>query len=143
MDLAKLDKALGIQNMDLKGTFSADIVAKGIYDKEKKSISDNKGDLELKNGHVKSTYYPDPIENINFKAKALNQTGELKDLSLVINPASLQFEGKPITMNASFHNFEDISYDIKAKGELDIEKIYKVFLKRVGCIRICKNGCFI
>ncbi|HRZ74263.1 MAG TPA: AsmA-like C-terminal region-containing protein [Flavobacterium sp.] len=130
MDLAKLDKALGIQNMDLKGTFTADIVAKGIYDKEKNQFPITKGDLELKNGHIKSTYYPNPIENINFKANASNQTGQLKDLSLVINPASLQFEGKPIAMNASFQNFEDISYDIKAKGELDIEKIYKVFSQK-------------
>lgn len=130
MDLAKLDKALGIQNMDLKGTFSAHIVAKGIYDKEKNQFPITKGDLELTNGHIKSAYYPNPIENINFKAKALNQTGQLKDLTLVINPASLLFEGKPIVINASLQNFEDISYDIKAKGELDIEKIYKVFSQK-------------
>lgn len=130
LDLAKLDQALGIENMELKGNFKADIISKGVYDKSKKSFPVTKGDLELKNGFIKSSYYPNPIQKINFTAKAINKTGELKDLNLLISPATLEFEGKPFNLYVSLQNFEDINYDIKAKGELNIEKIYKVFSQR-------------
>jgi AsmA protein len=33
-------------------------------------------------------------------------------------------------LNASFQNFEDIAYNIKAKGEIDVAKIYKVFSRK-------------
>jgi AsmA protein len=130
LDLAKLDQALGIENMDLKGSFYANIVSKGEYNKQLKKFPITKGNLELKNGFVKSIYYPNPIKNIQFKALANNATSELNDLSLLISPAKLEFEGKPIDVYASLKNFDDIVYDIKAKGELDIEKIYKVFSQK-------------
>lgn len=130
LDLAKLDQALGIENIDLKGSFSANIVSKGEYNKEKKKFPETRGNLELKNGFVKSLYYPNPIKNINFKAVANNATGQLNDLTLLISPATLEFEEKPFNLYASLQNFEDIAYDIKAKGELNIEKIYKVFSQK-------------
>ncbi|WP_396149028.1 AsmA family protein [Flavobacterium sp.] len=127
LDLAKLDQAIGIENMILKGIFSADIVSKGKYIKDKNQFPVTKGDLELKNGFIQSSYYPNPITNINCKAKAINETGKLKDLSIQLSPASFSFEKKPFALVASFKDFEDINYDIKANGELDIERIYKVF----------------
>lgn len=130
LDLAKLDQAIGIENMTLKGIFSADIVSKGKYIKEKNQFPVTKGDLELKNGFIHSTYYPNPITSINCKAKATNQTGQMKDLYIQLDPASFSFENKPFSLIASFNNFEDINYDIKANGELDIERIYKVFSQK-------------
>lgn len=130
LDLAKLDQALGIENIDLKGSFSANIVSKGEYNKQQKKFPITKGNLELKNGFVKSLYYPNPIKNINFKAVANNATSQLNDLTLLISPATLEFEEKPFNLYASLQNFEDIAYDIKAKGELNIEKIYKVFSQK-------------
>ncbi len=130
LDLAKLDQALGIENMDLKGSFSADIVSKGKYSKEQRQFPITKGNLELKDGFVQSVYYPNPVKNINFKAAASNSSGQLSGLSLLISPAGLEFEGKPFNLHASLQNFEDIAYDIKAKGELNIEKIYNVFSQK-------------
>jgi AsmA protein len=130
LDLAKLDQAIGIENMILKGIFSADIVSKGKYIKDKNQFPVTKGDLELKNGFIQSSYYPNPITNINCKAKAVNQTGKLKDLSIQLSPASFSFENKPFALVASFKDFDDINYDIKANGELDIERMYKVFSQK-------------
>ncbi len=130
LDLAKLDQAIGIENMILKGIFSADIVSKGKYIKDKNQFPVTEGDLELKNGFIQSSYYPNPITNINCKAKAINQTGKLKDLSIQLSPASFSFENKPFALVASFKDFDDINYDIKANGELDIERMYKVFSQK-------------
>lgn len=127
MDLAKLDQALGIQNMELKGLLKTDITAKGVYNKAQKQFPITKGDFTLRNGFLKTEYYPNPIENINLYASTENNTGEFKDLIVEIKPSSFQFEGKAFAANARFENFEDIAYAIQAKGELDIEKLYNVF----------------
>ena len=130
LDLAKMNRAFGIQNMDLKGNLNIDINAKGIYDKKNNRVPVTKGLISLKNGFVKSIYYPNPIKNINLLANISDQAGTLEDLKIAITPASLEFEGKPIYVTANLVNFNNISYDIKAKGELDVAKIYKVFSKK-------------
>ncbi|MGC4040512.1 MAG: AsmA family protein [Flavobacterium sp.] len=130
IDLAKMDQALGLRNMDLRGMLNMDIRANGVYDKKNNKIPVTNGKITLKNGFVKTDYYPNPIKNINVVASVLDNEGSLKGLKINITPASLEFEGKPIFVNAKLQNFENISYDIKAKGELDVAKIYKVFSRK-------------
>lgn len=130
IDLAKMDQALGLQNMDLRGVLNMDIRANGVYDKKNNKIPVTNGKITFKNGYVKTDYYPNPIKNINLIASVLDNEGSLRDLKINITPASLEFEGKPIFVNAKLQNFENITYDIKAKGELDVAKIYKVFSRK-------------
>lgn len=130
IDLAKLHKTMGISGFDVKGKFNANIVSKGIYNKTENKFPKTKGDLELADASIKTDYYPNPIKNINFKGSILNTNGTMESLSLNIQPASFLFEDKPFYLTASLNNFEDINYDIKAKGELDIAKIYKVFSQK-------------
>jgi len=54
----------------------------------------------------------------------------MKDFKIVLAPASFDFEGSPISVTANLENLENVKYDIKAKGELDLAKIYKVFSKK-------------
>lgn len=130
MDLYKMDQAFGFENMDLKGLLQADVVVNGQYDKEKSVFPMTKGNVVLKNGMVKTTYYSNPITDINVVANLTNGNGAFKDTKLVIKPASFVFEGKPFYLNASFIDFEDVAYDIKAKGEIDVAKVYQVFSRK-------------
>jgi len=130
IDLANMDKAFGLENMDLRGMLKMDIKANGVYDSKHNKIPVTDSKVYLKNGYVKTNYYPNPIENINVLATILDKQGSLNDLNITIIPASFLFEGKPIYVNAKLQNFENIKYDIKAKGELDIAKIYKVFYQK-------------
>jgi AsmA protein len=130
IDLGKLNKALGLKNIDAKGLLKMDLLAKGKYDMSKKEFPITNADISFANGLIKTQYYPNPISNIQLKADVKNKVGNLKDLKLKITSGSFVFEGKPFTLNASMENFDDILYDIKAKGELDIAKIYKVFSKK-------------
>lgn len=127
IDLAQLDRAFGLSNMDLKGTLNAKIRSKGIYDKKQNKIPVTNGNFSLKNGYIKTNYYPNPIKSINVTATVLNKLGNLDDLKIDITPASFEFEGNPIFVNAKLENFNNLVYNIKAKGELNIGKIYKVF----------------
>lgn len=130
MDLQKMDRAFGIENMDLKGKLAMDIVAKGRYDKANNIFPVTKGQFNLKDASVQSIYYPNPITGINVTASLSNGSGAFKDSKLVIRPAAFVFEGKPFKLDVSFENFEDVAYDVKAKGEIDVAKVYKVFSKK-------------
>lgn len=133
LDLAKLDKALGLEDFgiqNLKGMLNANIVSKGLYDASKNQFPVTKGKLELKNVLIQTGYYPAAIQDINLLSTFSSANGSMKDLEVKVSPASFIFEGKPFYVDASFQNFEDIAYNIKAKGELDIEKIYKVFSQK-------------
>ncbi|MGG7036449.1 MAG: AsmA-like C-terminal region-containing protein, partial [Flavobacterium sp.] len=130
VDLAKMDRALGIGNMDLRGILNMNMVSRGLYDQKNNKIPVTKGQISLKNGYVKTDYYPNPIQNINVLAEVSDNSGTLQDLKIHIAPASLVFEGKPVYVNAKLENFENINYDVKAKGELDLARIYKVFSQK-------------
>jgi AsmA protein len=88
---------------------------------------------------VRTKYYPHPVEKINISAEANDDRGTMSDLTLKISKASLEFEGRPFYFRGSFSNFDDIRYDIAAKGNLDIGRIYQVFSRKdlgiTGAIR--------
>lgn len=130
LDLKKLDQAFGFENMNLKGLLKMNVVANGFYDKANSVFPKTKGTINLKGVTIQTQYYPKPIENINLTASLSNGNGTFKETKLMINPASFVFEGNPFYIKASFINFDDVLYDIKAKGSLDIAKVYKVFSKK-------------
>ncbi len=130
LDLQKLDQAIGLENMALKGLLKMNVVSNGVYDKAKSVFPKTKGTVNLQAVTIQTKYYPKPIENINLKANLYNGDGTFKQTSLVINPASFIFEGNPFYLKASFSNFDDVLYDLKAKGAIDIEKVYKVFSQK-------------
>ncbi|WP_428230224.1 AsmA-like C-terminal region-containing protein [Flavobacterium sp.] len=130
IDLEKLMKALGIPNIVLKGSLAGDVKAKGKFDLKNKLFPVTKGIIDLENGYLKTPYYPNPITNITIKSKIENQKGTFADLKVNLKPTQFTFEGKPVFVQADLSNFNDLAYDIKAKGELDVNKIYKVFSQK-------------
>lgn len=127
LDLQYITNALQIPNLKLAGNLNADIVSKGDYNKKERKFPITNGNFELTNGLIQTAYYPKPLRDINVKANFNSPTVNFKDASLVVSTANFTFEGEPFTMNASFENFEDIAYNINAKGILNLSNIYKIF----------------
>ncbi|MDI1257532.1 MAG: AsmA-like C-terminal region-containing protein [Flavobacterium sp.] len=130
IDLQKMNRAFGIPDFDIRGKLVSNMVSKGEYNKEKKIFPVTKGSLQWQNGYLQTQYYPHPISSINVNVGIENQQGNLKDLFVKVAPASFSFEGNPFSLNGTFRNFDDISYDVKLKGALNLAKIYKVFSKK-------------
>ncbi|MFH7016733.1 AsmA-like C-terminal region-containing protein [Flavobacterium sp. FlaQc-47] len=130
IDLEKLTKALGIPDIVLKGSLTGDVKANGKFDQKNKLFPVTKGIIDLENGYLKTKYYPNPITNIIIKSKIDNQKGTFDDLKVSLKPTQFTFEGKPVFVTADLSNFNDLTYDITAKGELDVNKIYKVFSQK-------------
>ncbi|WP_017497238.1 AsmA-like C-terminal region-containing protein [Flavobacterium sp. WG21] len=127
IDLGKLMQALGIPNIVLKGNLAGDVKANGKFDLKNKLLPVTNGTIDLVNGYLKTPYYPNPITDITIKSKIENPKGTFGDLKINLKPAQFTFEGKPVFVEADLSNFNDLAYNIKAKGELDVNKIYKVF----------------
>jgi AsmA protein len=130
IDLEKLNRAIGIPDIQLKGMLVSDLKSKGKFDQKNKLFPNTNGTLNLKNGFIKTQYYPNPITNINIDAKISNQKGTFDGLSVLLKPATFSFEGEPFLVDADLSNFADLNYDIKVKGILNISKIYKVFSQK-------------
>lgn len=127
MDLAKLNKGIGVPGLTLRGILTGDVKAKGTFDRKNKLFPVANGTIDLKQGFVKTSYYPNPITDIEFKTTIEDKKGTFQDLKLNLKPAQFTFEGKPFFVQALLNNFDDLNYDVTAKGELDVKKIYKVF----------------
>ncbi|CAM3633653.1 AsmA-like C-terminal region-containing protein [Flavobacterium chungbukense] len=130
IDLEKLINALGIPDIKLKGNLVSDIKTNGVFDQKNKRFPVTYGTINLENGYLKTPYYPNPITNITIKSKIENQKGTFQDLKVNLKPTQFTFEGKPVFVEADLSNFDDLTYDVKAKGELDVNKIYKVFSQK-------------
>lgn len=130
LNLQTLDNALGLKNIDIRGLLDTRIKANGLFSLEKKLFPKTNGYLNLKNGWLKTKYYPNPIQNINIAAHITNTDGTFKSIGVKLDPFNFDFEGNPVFVNADLQNFEDLLYKVKAKGVLNVGRIYKVFAKK-------------
>lgn len=130
INLADIKTFYPLDGLDVMGALKAVVKSKGKYDAASKQFPLTTVDVQLNDGSIKTAYYPNPVTNIQVKAKATDEDGTLKGLQVDIQPASFQFEGKPFSVSAGLRNFENVAYAIKANGEIDIAKIYKVFSRK-------------
>lgn len=130
VDLQTLDQALGLKDIDVRGLMDTNIKANGIFSLDKKLFPKTNGYLNLKNGWLKTKYYPNPIKNINIVANIINTDGTFKSLGVKLDPFQFNFEGNPVFVNADLQNFEDVLYKVRAKGVLNVGRIYRVFAKK-------------
>jgi AsmA protein len=130
IDLKMLSDALQLPTLKITGNLDTDIVSKGVYNADEEKFPITKGYFNLSNGSLKTTYYPKPIEKINFKADLNCPTSNFKDASLKISPATFTFENEPFALNATFTDFSDLNYNVQAKGIINLTPIYKVFAQK-------------
>ncbi|MCX8534082.1 AsmA-like C-terminal region-containing protein [Chryseobacterium luquanense] len=130
VNLQTLSQALGLEDIDVRGLMDTNIKANGIFSLDKKLFPKTNGYLNLKNGWLKTKYYPNPIQNINIAANITNTDGTFKSLGVKLDPFKFDFEGNPVFVNADLQNFEDVLYKVRAKGVLNVGRIYKVFAKK-------------
>jgi AsmA protein len=129
-NLAELKQAIPLDSIDLAGLLDFDIKVKGNYAPEKKMFPLTTAIIKFRDGYIKTKYYPHPLEKVEFLANITNQTGTMKDLNVEIKPLTFGFEGKTFIMNSTLNNFDDLKYDVQAKGVIDIGKIYEVFSQK-------------
>lgn len=125
--LSDIKQFYPVDSTELKGDLDADITTKGKYLPAKKMFPVTVANITMHNGSIKTKYYPHPIENIQVSTSIVNHTGTLGGTQVNIRPISFRFEGEPFTLQANLHNFNNLQYNIKSHGVINIGKIYQVF----------------
>ncbi len=130
INLSDIKKCYPADSLELSGLLKFAVSTKGKYAPAKKMFPQTSADLSWQNGSIQTKYYPHPVSDINIQAKVNDNNGSMSGLNVIVEPVSFQFEGKPFSLQASLQNFDDLAYHVKAKGEIDIGKIYQVFSRQ-------------
>ncbi|TAG56283.1 MAG: hypothetical protein EAZ27_05240 [Cytophagales bacterium] len=127
LNLAEVTQIFPLDSLTLKGTFDLDAKVKGIY-KNAKQLPALDVKMAMKDGYVKTLKMPNtPLEQINFSSTVKNATGTMKDMVATLDNYTMLLDGEKFTANAKVENFDDYTYTANVKGNLDMDKITKIY----------------
>ena len=127
LDLAELNKMFPMEGLQMKGLYSLNASAKGIYDSVKNIIPAINASMSLSNGYVKSSEFPIPLEDLKFNATVQNTSGRMSEMVIAVKDFGMLLDGEKLTAELLLQNLNDYTWDLKANGGLDLEKITKIF----------------
>ena len=127
LNLAELSKMFPLEGLEMKGNYSINLNAKGVYDSLKKVIPAIDASMSLANGYVKSKEFPLPIQDLHFNSTVKNATGKMEATIIDVNDLSMLMDGEKIKADLLLQNLNDYTWDLKVNGGVDLEKITKVF----------------
>jgi hypothetical protein len=127
LNLAELNKMFPMEGLDMKGTFSLKAKANGVYDSIRKIIPTIDVAMGLADGYVKSSEFPAPLEDLKMAATVKNTTGKMEETLIDVQNFSMMLEGERFDANMTLRNLADYTWDVKAKGGIDLEKMTKIF----------------
>jgi hypothetical protein len=127
LNLAELGKMFPMHGLEMKGAFAIDANAKGVYDSIKKIMPAASATMSLSNGYMKSSEFPIPLEDLHFNASAQNASGKMAETLINVKDFVMLMDGEKFTANLILQNLDDYTWDLKANGGIDLEKITKIF----------------
>lgn len=127
LNLAELSKMFPMQGLEMKGNYALNLSAKGVYDSLKKVIPAIDASMSLANGFVKSSEFPLPLQDLHFNSTIKNTSGKMAETFIQVNDLSMLMDGEKFSADLALQNLDDYTWDLKAKGGVDLEKITKVF----------------
>ncbi|MBL7873036.1 MAG: hypothetical protein JNM78_15575 [Cyclobacteriaceae bacterium] len=127
LNLAELGTMFPMDGLEMKGAFAVDATAKGVYDSIRKVMPSVNATMSLANGYVKSSEFPIPLEDLRFKASIQNATGKIAETLINVKDFGMLLDGERFTADLILQNLDDYTWDVKANGGIDLEKITKIF----------------
>lgn len=127
LNLAELSKMFPVEGLDMKGNFALNLTAKGVYDSLKKTIPSIDAVMSLANGYVKSSEFPLPLQDLKFNSSIKNTSGKMAETFIAVKDFSMNLDGEKFNADLLLQNLEDYTWDLKAKGGVDLEKMTKIF----------------
>lgn len=127
LNLAELTQMFPMEGMEMKGIFSVDASAKGVYDSLKKIIPAVDATMSLASGYVKTSQFPMPMENIAMTASIKNSSGKMADTFVAVDNFSMMLDGEKLSATLKLQDLDDYTWDLKAAGGIDLGKMTKLF----------------
>ena len=127
LNLAELNKMFPMEGLEMKGTYSVDASAKGVYDSIKKIIPTVNASMSLTDGYVKSAEFPLPLQDLKFQSTIKNTSGKMAETFITVSDFSMLMDGEKFAANLTLENLDDYTWSVNANGGVDIEKMTKIF----------------
>jgi hypothetical protein len=116
-----------VEGLDMRGNYALNLTAKGEYDSLKKTIPAIDAAMSLTNGYVKSSEFPLPLQDLKFNSTIKNSSGKMAETFIDVNDFSMDMDGEKFAADLHLQNLDDYTWNAKAKGGIDLEKITKIF----------------
>jgi uncharacterized protein involved in outer membrane biogenesis len=127
LDLAELNRMFPMEGLEMKGTFTLNAAAKGVYDSIRKTIPAVDVAMGLKGGYVKSSDFPIPMDDLEMNATVKNTSGKMQETIINVDQFSMLMDGEEFHATLLLKNLDDYTWDAAAKGTVDLEKMTKLF----------------
>jgi autotransporter translocation and assembly factor TamB len=127
LNLSELSQMFPMEGLEMKGQFSINASAKGVYDSLKKIIPAIDASMALSKGFIKSSEFPLPLEDLHFSTSINNTSGNMAETMIAIKDFGMLMDGEKFTADLKLQNLNDYTWDAKVNGGLDLEKITKIF----------------
>jgi len=127
MDLGSLNSFLPIEGLTLKGIFGLDAAAKGVYDSVRQIIPAVTASMSLSGGYAKSKDFPFAAEQVEAAATVSNTSGKMAETIIDVSKLKMKLDGEAFEATASLRNLADYTWNVAAKGGIDIGKMTSIF----------------
>jgi len=127
LNLEELTKMFPMEGIEMKGNYSIDLKANGIYDSVRHIMPSIEASMVLANGFIKSTSFPAPLQDMKFKATVSNASGKMEDTRINVSDFAMLMDGERVEANLLLEDLVDYRWDLALNGSLDLEKITKLF----------------
>ncbi len=127
LNLAELGKMFPMEGLEMKGIYSINASAKGVYDSLRKVIPAIDATMSLADGYVKSSQFPLPLQDLKMETTIKNTSGRMAETTIAVNNFSMVLDGEKLTASMILQNMDDYTWDVKADGGIDLEKMTKIF----------------
>lgn len=128
VDLDNLKQFIPIEEMELKGLVDIDGSINGSFEPKQKRYPIINAEFKMENGLIRFDRVPDlPIEDIHIHTIVNSKRGSLSDLSIKVLPIDFKIGGEPFQLAASLYNLNNLNYNVRSKGTLNLDSFYKLF----------------
>ena len=83
--------------------------------------------MSLQQGYMKTDQYPDALEDMHFIVKAENPSGQYEDTKITVENFEMILDKESFKVSAFVQNLDDMDYNIKAKGGIDLAKVMHLY----------------
>ncbi|QSE98226.1 AsmA-like C-terminal region-containing protein [Fulvivirga lutea] len=125
--LDQLSTMFPVEGLSMKGVFTIDLTARGVYDSISGKTPAITALMELKDGYIKSADLPYALEAMGFRADVNSPTGVMKDFKANVKDFTMTMDGEKFGANLAFSNLDNYTWKADASGGIDLKKITKVF----------------
>lgn len=126
LNLGELDQILKLDDLNMRGLFSMNLQADGIYDSLRNQFPKINASMQMQDGYFKSVDYDVPIQNFNFNATINNETRNLAQTVVRVPAFSMQVADDPFAGSITLEDLNDYKWDVDVEGTLDLTTISKI-----------------